>query len=121
MMADILRDPCTIRLYVNDIPESPTAADFVEPDGFGYVGKPMRFQGWDMTRAPEEAAYPRQKWTFSGPAGLVRGYYVTRNSDGRLRWFEPLKGGPMRVVNDGDEISVAVSLEFGAKADTPQE
>lgn len=117
MLSDILRDPCTVRLYVNEIGPEPTAADFVEPQGGGYVGKSMRAAGWDMTRAPEEATYPKQTWTFTGPVGVVRGYYVTRNTDGRLRWFEPLSGGPMRIVNDGDQISVAVSFAFGQQPD----
>ena len=45
----------------------------------------------------------------------MRGHYVTRNSDGRLRWFEPLAGGPMRIVNDGDQVSVEVVLALGQR------
>jgi len=120
MMSDILRDPCTIRLYVNDLGNEPTAADFQEPDGGGYVGKPMRFQAWDLSNAPEEAVYPQQVWTFTGPIeGAVQGYYVTRNSDGRLRWYDQLSGGPQRIVNDGDQIKVSVGFEFG-EADDPE-
>lgn len=118
MLADILREPCTIRLYSNEPGAEPTAADFEELKGGGYVGKPMRSAGWDMSRAPEEAAYGKQTWIFSGPAGVARGYYVTRNSDGRLRWYDPLSGGPMRIVNDGDQVSVAVGLSL---APVPQD
>jgi len=111
--SDILRDPCTLRLYSNDnLPEEPTAADFEEVQGPGYIGKAMRAQGWDITRAPEEATYPKQTFAFSGAAGVVRGWYITRNSDGRLRWYAPLSGGPQRIVNDGDEISVTPSLSL---------
>lgn len=122
MMSDVLRDPCTMRLYTNEeLPDQPTAGDFTEPDGGGYGVKPMRAAGWDMTGAPELAVYPKQTWTFNGPAGVIRGWYVTRDFDGRLRWFEPLSGGPMRIVNDGDEISVTVELEFGGGEEEPDE
>jgi hypothetical protein len=112
MLEDILRDPCTIRLYINDPGVSPTAADFQEAEGGGYAAKPMRAKGWDMSRAPMLASYPKQEWRFSGPAGVVRGYYVTRNSDGKLRWFDPLPGGPMNILNDGDQIAVSVDLSL---------
>lgn len=117
MLADIVRDPCTIRLYVNDPGDSPTAADFQELsiEGVGYQPKPIRATGWDMSRAPALASYGKQTWQFSGPAGVVRGYYITRNSDGRLRWFDPLPGGPMNIANDGDQIAVSVELSFGAR------
>ncbi len=115
MLADIVRDPCTIRLYTNDPGDSPSAADFQELDGGGYQPKPLRSTGWDMSRAPALASYVKQVWQFSGPAGVVRGYYVTRNSDGRLRWFDPLPGGPMNIVNDGDQIGVSVELSLAGK------
>jgi hypothetical protein len=118
MLADILRDPCTIRLYINDPGDSPTAADFVEAEGGGYAAKPVRSAGWDMSRAPVSASYPQQVWKFSGPAGVIRGYYVTRNSDGRLRWFDPLPGGPMNILNDGDQIAVSVDLSLAGEPAT---
>lgn len=122
MLSDILRDPCTMRLYVNQVGPDPTANDFVEPEGKGYAPKGLRLTGWDMTRAPQEAVYPKQTWRFAGPIGLVHGFYVTRNSDGKLRWFEPFvdesgQPAPQRVINDGDEISVTPSFEFGAVPD----
>lgn len=116
MLADILRDPCTLRLYVNDPGDQPSAADFQEAEGGGYAAKPMRAAGWDMSQAPVLASYPQQQWRFNGPAGVVRGYYVTRNSDGRLRWFDPLPGGPMNILNDGDQIAVTVDLSLAGKA-----
>ncbi len=115
MLADILRDPCTIRLYGNEVGDAPTAADFQEVEGGGYAPKPVRITGWDMSRSPLSASYPNQAWKFSGPAGIVRGYYVTRNSDGRLRWFEPLPGGPMNIVNDGDQVAVAVDFSLSGE------
>lgn len=114
-MRDILRDPCTLRLYGNELGPDPTANDFVEPEGGGYSGKPMRAQSWDLTNAPVEANYPKQTFTFTGPAGVVRGWYVTRNSDGRLRWYEPLANGPVRIVNDGDQVSVSVGFALATE------
>jgi hypothetical protein len=121
MIADILRDPCTLRLYSNDVGEEPTAADFIEVEGGGYVGKPMRAQTWDLSRAPEEAKYPPQKFSFTGPAGRVAGYFITRNSDGKLRWFDPLPGGPIRIMNAGYEIEVDVSTSFAASSSVEQQ
>lgn len=116
--ADILRDPHTLRLYANEaLPAEPTAADFEEVSGPGYIGKPMRLQMWDLTHAPEEATYPQQRFSFGGPAGVVQGWYITRNSDGRLRWYAPLSGGPQRIVNDGDEIAVNVTLGLAPLGD----
>ncbi len=113
MVSDILGDPCTVRLYTNDLGDEPTAADFQEPEGAGYLAKPMRFAAWDLSNAPELATYPQQIWTFTGPLpDAVQGFYVTRNSDGHLRWYDQLSGGPQRIVNDGDQIKIIVEFEF---------
>jgi hypothetical protein len=122
MMREVLREPCMLRLYVNEVGPSPISSDFVEPDGGGYGPKPMRSDLWDTTNAPVIASYPLQLWHFARVANekldmIVRGYFITRNSDDRLRWFEPLPGGPMRVVNDGDQVKIAPHLSFAA----PQE
>jgi hypothetical protein len=114
MMREILREPCTIRLYVNEVGPSPLAGDFVEPEGGGYAPKIVRSDGWDTQNAPVIASYPSQLWHFTGPAGVVRGYFLTRNSDGRIRWYEPLPGGPMKIVNDGDQVRVAINFSFAA-------
>lgn len=122
MLADVLADPATLRLYVGVASDQPTADDFEEPNGGGYAGKPMKGPAWDLSNAPQLAVYPKQTWTFTGPAGLVMGFFITRNSDGHLRWYEPLvdemgNPAPMRIVNDGDQISVTPRFTFAAAAE----
>jgi hypothetical protein len=119
VMRDVLREACTLRLYVNDVGSAPTSGDFVEPEGGGYAPKAIRADQWDTTSAPVLASYPLQLWHFTRQANerldlTVRGYFLTRNSDGRLRWFDPLPGGPMRIVNDGDQLKVSMAVSFAA-------
>ena len=127
MTADVLRTPCTLRLYAAVGPvDEPIASDFVEPTGGGYAPKPMQGAAWDLSNAPDEAVYPEQAWTFTGPAGLVLGFYITRNSDGALRWYEPFTDengdpAPMRIINDGDRITVTPTFSFEEAADDEED
>jgi len=120
IMREVLREPCTLRLYVNEVGSNPTSGDFVEPEGGGYAPKAVRADQWDTANAPILATYPLQLWHFARQGTermdlTVRGYFLTRNSDGRLRWFDPLPGGPMRIVNDGDQLKVAMAISFAAQ------
>ena len=122
MLSDMLRVACTLHLYVGVTGDAPTADNFEEPGGGGYAPKQMNGQAWDLSEAPELAAYPAQTFEFDGPAGLILGFYITRNSDGSLRWYEPLEdeegnAAPMRIVNKGDRITVQPTFSFAAADD----
>jgi hypothetical protein len=99
IITGILTPALTLRLYSNNYTPLPTsiAANFTEVAGGGYANKPLVFGTWVITaNAPSEAIYPIQTWTFTGATnapGTIYGYYVTRNSDGLLRWAERFAAG----------------------------
>lgn len=89
-LTEILTPAHTLRIYGNNYTPLPTsvAANFVEIAGGGYVNKPLTFANWTITAgAPSIAVYSVQTWIFTGvidAPGTIYGYYVTRNSDGKL-------------------------------------
>lgn len=97
----ILTPTLTLRLYGNNITPGPTdtAATYTEIAGGGYAAKSLTFANWTLTGgSPSVALYAQQAWTFSGAInapGTIYGYYVTRNSDGKLMWAERF---PVSVV-----------------------
>lgn len=104
----------TLRLYSNNVTPLDTsiAADFTEVTGGGYANKPITFANWGITGgAPTTAVYnATQLWTFTGATtgpGTIYGYYVTRNSDGKLMWAErfPAANVPF-VPENGSKINV---------------
>jgi hypothetical protein len=80
----------TLKLYGNDITpgENNLAAQFTEIAGGGYVAKPILFANWTITGgSPSQAVYTAQTWIFTGvitAPGTIYGYFITRNSDGKL-------------------------------------
>lgn len=105
----------TIRLYGNNKTPGTNdiAANYTEIAGGGYTNKPLVFAGWDIVAGtPSAATYDTtQTWTFTGvinAPGTIYGYYVTRNSDGKLMWserfpaanvpFSPVAGSVIKVL-----------------------
>lgn len=91
----VLTPALTLRLYGNNVTPNATSvtANFTEISGGGYANKPLTFVNWNITPgAPSEAVYGAlQNWLFTGPIdapATIYGYYVTRNSDGKLMWAE---------------------------------
>ena len=91
----LLTPALTMRIYGNNFTPNATsiAANFTEIAGGGYLAKPLIFANWSIVAGdPSQATYATiQKWTFTGPInapGTIYGYYVTRNSDGKLMWAE---------------------------------
>ena len=99
VLTTLLTPALTLRLYSNNYtPGGGSAtANFTEVTGGGYANKPLTFANWVITaNAPSDALYPLQTWTFTGPTdapGTIYGYYVTRNSDGKLMWAERFAAG----------------------------
>lgn len=90
----------TIRIYGNDlIPTSTSqASNFTEIVGGGYANKLLLNPEWTITAGnPSSAIYSAtQVWTFTGAVdspGTIYGYYVTRNTDGKLVWAERFPSG----------------------------
>lgn len=115
VLTAMLTPALTMKLYGNN--KTPahgdTAAAYTEISGGGYLGKPLTFANWVITAGePSIAAYNAINiWTFTNPInapGSVYGYYVTRNSDGKLMWAErfpaanvpfiPIVGSIIRVA-----------------------
>lgn len=115
-LQNILSAELTLRLYGNNKTPAPgdTASAYTEVTGGGYVSKPLTSGAWsyDTTGTTPIATYEAtQIWTFTGPVGgpgNIYGYYVTRNSDGKLMLaerfsallvpFVPIAGSSARVL-----------------------
>lgn len=104
----VLALPHTLRLYSNNKTpaNADTAAAYTEVVGGNYVNTPLIFANWNITAGtPTVASYNTIKqWIFNGPTGgpnTIYGYYVTRDSDGLLRWAErfPAAVVPFGPVN----------------------
>lgn len=108
ILTTILTPPLTLRLYGNNAtPVGITlAAGFIEIAGGGYANKPLTFANWGIVSGdPAVATYnAQQTWTFTGAINApftIYGYYVTRNSDGKLMWAERFAAGlvPFTPIN----------------------
>ena len=77
---DYTTDPLILRLFTNNL--TPEVDDdisvFTETTGGGYATKSLDPVSWTVQNG--SATYPQQTWTFTGNAGTVYGYYITRNS-----------------------------------------
>lgn len=115
ILTDKLNTALTLRLYGNNVTPTgtTTAGAFTEIAGGGYTNKALTFGNWTITSGdPSTAVYnTTQEWTFTGvidAPGTIYGYYVTRNSDGKLMWserfpsaivpFSPIAGSIIRVL-----------------------
>lgn len=90
----LLNTPLTLKLYSNDKTPSggDSAAGYTEVIGGGYVSKALVGANWTITSGdPSFGTYASQEWIFTGATGgtgNIYGYFVTRNSDGKLMWAE---------------------------------
>jgi|SRR5262245_5712025 len=113
VITTLLTPNLTLKLYGNDKTpaDGDVAANYTEISGGGYANKPLTFANWTITSgAPSAGSYPGQTWIFTGPInapGTIYGYYVTRDSDGKLMWAErfPSANVPFGPVN-GSKIVV---------------
>lgn len=112
---NVLGSPLTIKLYSNNkVPAGgDNAAAYTEVSGGGYASKPLTLANWNIVAGtPSAASYNSvQQWTFTAPTdapGTIYGYFVIRNSDGKLMWaerfpaaalpFSPIAGSNVRVL-----------------------
>lgn len=109
MLAAFFAQAMTLHLYTNNyIPiETTTEAAVTEAAGNGYAVKPLTGGAWTQTgNSPTQAAYAEQIFTFTGALGNVYGYYITRDSDGKMMFAEKFTDGPYPIANNGDQIKV---------------
>lgn len=90
----------TLRLYGNDVTpvHTSSAASFTEITGGGYANKFLLFPNWNIISGePSYGVYNEvQQFIFSGPIdspGTIFGYFITRNTDGKLLGAEKFGAG----------------------------
>jgi hypothetical protein len=115
VLTTLLTPALTLRLYSNNVTPVGTnaAASFTEVAGGGYTSFPLTFAHWSIVSGnPSVGVYDAtQTWNFTGVTnapGTIYGYYVTRNSDGKLMWaerfasglvpFSPIAGSVIKVL-----------------------
>ena len=106
----------SIRLYANNVipDENSTVASFTEvADGLGYTtgGQSLTPGSWSVISGnPSQAEHTEVEWLFTGAAGNIYGYYVTRDTGGELLWAERFTNGPFNITTNGDEIKITPRL-----------
>lgn len=96
--------------------ETDTAASFTETTFTGYSASgALTGSSWTITEgAPSNGTYAQQ--TFTSSAGSqsvsVYGYFMVRNTGGRIAWAERFSDGPYVIVNNGDQIKVTPVITF---------
>ncbi|HMG43937.1 MAG TPA: hypothetical protein VK611_21570 [Acidimicrobiales bacterium] len=112
----------TLRLYVNNVTsgltatqiEALTQAAFTEATFAGYAAVSMT-TAWTTTAGdPSEAVRSPVTFTRSttGVVQQVYGYYLTRNSDGALQWFEHFDAPiPVEVSSDAVTVTPRLTLD----------
>lgn len=77
---DTTTESLVLKLYSNNVTPDieDTIATYTEVTGGGYSAKTLSVSNWSVSAG--ESLYPQQTWTFTGAAGPVYGYYITRPS-----------------------------------------
>lgn len=112
----------TLRLYSNNVLsglsdvqiEALTEAAFTEANFAGYSAVSLT-SAWTVTQGnPSSAAQSEATFTRSstGTAQSIYGYYLTRNSDSKLMWFEQFDG-PLSIefINDAVKVTPTITLD----------
>jgi hypothetical protein len=120
---DLITDvDMTLRLYQNNVTSGLTAAQiealtqaaFTEANFAGYASSSMT-TAWTTTQGnPSEATRAQVTFTRSstGTVQNIFGYYVTRNSDGALQWFEHFDAPiPVEFINDAVIVTPRITLD----------
>lgn len=106
----------SLLLYANNVipDENSTEATFTEvASGLGYTtgGISLTPGSWSVISGnPSQAEHTEVTWTFTGAAGNIYGYYVTRDTGGELLWAERFSNGPFNITTNGDEIKITPRL-----------
>lgn len=116
MLDLILAVNYTLGLFTNDVTagltpaqvDALTTAAFTPATFTGYAAKALTGGAWTTTPGnPSVGVYAAQAFavTVTGAAQNVRGYYITRTSDGVLQAFEQF-AGPVVMEFAGDTLNV---------------
>jgi hypothetical protein len=102
-----------LRLYSNNRSpaKSDVAGDYTEVSGDGYSSVTLTPGDFVFSPGdPATAAYPQVTYTFTGAAGNVYGYFVTRATGGELILANRFSNAPINIANNGDEIRITLTL-----------
>lgn len=102
-----------LRLYSNDISPAKTdvVGDYTEVSGFGYAAVTLNPASFVFSSGdPTAAAYPQVTFAFTGAAGNVYGYFVTRATTGDLQFANRFSNAPINIANNGDEIRITLTI-----------
>lgn len=106
----ILSKNLLLRLFENNINPDyyNNVDDYEEARGGGYSQKILNASKWKFGFFVDEpiAVYPDQVFEFTGPVGLVYGFYVTGMDGKIIRWAERFADGPYEVLRAGDTVTV---------------
>jgi hypothetical protein len=101
-----------LRLYSNNITpaETDTAATYTEYAATGYAAITLVAANWVTTEgAPGSTSYAQQTFTMTA-AGDAYGYYLTRNTGGRIAWSERFTAAPFSIPAGGGTIKITPQL-----------
>jgi microcystin-dependent protein len=109
-----------LRLYTNDVTAGLSSADideldetdFTEATFAGYAAEAVGTGDWTVTEGNPTSAANLEKSFIRSSTGTpedVWGYYVTRDSDGALMWFEPFDG-PVTIELENDQLNVTPTM-----------
>ena len=114
MLREFVSRPMALRLFVNELTGSEDDPDsYEEPDGPGYAAVGLHPENWTVDEGALIARYPETIWTFRGPAGLVRGDFLT---DGRAVLLVERFLIPFPAQHDGDQLRVSLAVGTGPGA-----
>jgi hypothetical protein len=102
-----------LRLYSDNQTPAKTdlVGDYTEVSGNGYAAVTLTPANFVMTPGdPSSAAYPQVTFAFTGAAGNVYGYYVTRATTGDLMFANRFSNAPINIANNGDEIRITLTI-----------
>jgi hypothetical protein len=102
-----------LRLYSNNVSPAKTDVvdDYTEVSGNGYSAVTLKPASFVFTPGdPSAAAYPQVTFTFTGAAGTVYGYFVTRADSGDLQFANRFSNAPINIANNGDEIRITLTI-----------
>lgn len=95
------------------------AADYTEPDFFGYAAIRLEPAGWRLTAddAPTVATHAEHAFrsAFTQPRQMVYGYYLVGETSNALYAAERFADGPHEMTRAGDRITV--TPRFTARTD----
>lgn len=104
-LAVLTAQPLLIRLYTEASDTLP-----IECEGYGYTPKTLSPKARKITKFHVE--YPPAIFGFSGPIGLVRGYYLT-DASGKYVISTQDFTSPINVVDEeGGSITIHPKLSF---------